>query len=194
MEFSELNTFYLRKFLKQNFKAQAPVEAVSSSLTFGTGDSEIVFTAVDKGVGGDNISVSILDSEEDSDLSFSFDIISKALVIYPEKTSDAVSSTCEDIADALNANLTIQNYVSVSGGTGLIDLQAKTNLSGGVNGSVAIGGFSKYVDGNDVYFCFEDSDFSSTEKWRKASGESTGDLDYDSILNYNEVLDYDEIL
>lgn len=191
MVFNDIKDFYLKKILKNNFQIGTPSDSVASSLTFGTGDSEIVFTAVDSGIQGDNISVSILDSgESDSSFSISFDIITRELIIYPEKISNSVTSTSSDIADSLNSDVTVLAYLSVTGGSGVVDLQAKTSLSGGSNGTEGIGKFTEYIYNDNIYFCLDDADFSSTGKWRKVGSE----ISYDGVFNYDEILDYDSIL
>lgn len=193
MSFNQVKDLNLRKFLINNFKVGTPSDSVAASLTLGMGDQQIVFTALDSGVVGNTISVSILDSGEDnSSLSFSFDIISKHLIIYPQKTSGSIISTCSDIADALNAHATVSSYLSTTGGIGTIEVQDETNLSGGSNGTEGLGKCTEYINGDIIYFCFNDADYSSTGKWRKHG--SSSEIGYDEILDYGEILDYDDIL
>ena len=191
MQFSDINDLELKKFLRSNFRTGTPEDAIAASLTSGTGDSQIVFTCDTKGVFGNSISVAIIESSEDNcDLSFSFDVTTKELIIYPQKTSGSIVSTSSDVADILNANPTVSSYMTVTGGSGVIDTLEETNLASGTNGTEGIGYLTRYIIGDVIYFCLEDADFSSTGKWKKTGTE----LSYDSVLDYSETLDYDEIL
>lgn len=192
MSFNDIKNLPLRTFLKDNFKVGIPIDSVQASLAFGTGDSQISFQAVTGGIQGNFISVKIVNSSEnDCLLSFTFDVINKLLTIYPEKVSGSIVSIGSDIADLLNSDLTVSEYLTTTGGSGVVDWQVETNLSGGINGSEGIAGVTRYVHGNDIYICYQSCDYSSTGNWRKISGSS---ISYDSVLDYDEILDYNEIL
>lgn len=190
MRLEDIKNFELRDFIKNNFRIGTPVDAVKASLTNGSGDSEITFTSFFAGTQGNSISVSILDSgEDDSDLSFTFDIPTKSLIIYPKKESGSITSTCDEVADALNANPTVSAYLDIVGGSGVISTSTEANLSGGINGTEGFAKITRYIQGDVIYFCFDDADILSTGKWKKINH-----LSYESILDYDDILDYDEIL
>lgn len=149
------------------------INAVAARRTIGSGTSVLTITADNKGVTGNDFSITITSSASTTaSLDLDFDPITQTLVVTPARAVDSDTTTGAQLVTAINANTILASYVTASaGGVGIMANTAKTNLRGGVNGQPGIGGFSRMVTANGLttYFCSADATINDSGKWSQVT-------------------------
>ena len=110
------------------------VPYVKASLTSGTGNSQIQFTAYKPGANGNNITVTIVESGNDTPLSVSAAGNDITINLATDGVGSA-TSLVRDVIAAINDSDAVSQLVNADGGsgleTGIVAAAAQANLTGG---------------------------------------------------------------
>lgn len=118
------------------------------ALTIGTENSQIVFTAIKAGLGGNGISITLVNPAENAPLSV--EVEGKDITVNLAYETDAVTSTVNDVIEAIlssdEAGVLVTAGPGTGNGTGVLAAAAKANLTGGTNGTSVYGKISGILD------------------------------------------------
>ena len=154
---------------------ETPVQAVAADLTTDlTGDNnDLDYTAQTAGEAGNDISVAYVDPEEDdAELSILVDETNIGVILATDADGD-ITTTADDIITAIEADTDAAALVEVetatnSDGTGVVTALEATNLTDGVNATVANKGELRF-DSDNIYVASKDIDISTTDGWVEIS-------------------------
>ncbi len=143
----------------------APVNAKEASKDF----SDFVLTAKVKGALGNNISITLVEPEEDGDLTVGLDPVDPNAIVVTLAKSTTVTTTGAELVAALNENADVAKLVTATGtGSSALSATAKTNLEGGVNGTYAPSKGVYFIDSSYIYFAVAPNSVSD-DNWRRVS-------------------------
>jgi hypothetical protein len=155
---------------KLSFSPRTPVNAKASALTTAlAGDNnDLVFTAIEKGVAGDDITITYVDPGAVGGISVA--VVGTAITVTLAYDSGAITSTANDVKAAIDADDEAKLLVTVAkaaanSGEGLVTAMAETALAGGVDGTVA-GIGETAIDGTYLYIAIDDNTVADTN-WRR---------------------------
>ena len=137
---------------RMTFKTVASVvNGAKATLTSGLTTAAVTVTAADYGEYGDDITLALIDPEEDADLSVV--VTGNDIVVTLEYVTDAVVSTAEEVADAINAATDIVVATFGGDGSGTVVAAAEDNLDGGADVSpvVPVGTMRFKTDYSELY-------------------------------------------
>ena len=125
-------------------------DGAKSTKTFGLTTAAVTVTAADYGEYGDDISVTIVDPEEDADLSVA--VTGQDIVVTLEYSDGSTDSTAEEVADAINAATDIVVATFGGDGTGTVLPAAKAELENGADVTKGmIGTLRMKSDASELY-------------------------------------------
>lgn len=157
-----------------NAVAAAPVNAVAAACTtaLAGNNNDLVLTAKTKGVAGNSISITYVNPGVET-ATESVVVTGKDIVVTLRSVS-SVLSTAAQVKAAIEANVAANALVSVANaggndGTGAVIALAKTNLTGGVDGTPAAAGTYVY-HGGYAYFSPTKSTI-STAVWVRSGSQ-----------------------
>lgn len=146
-----------------NLLDAAPVNAVAASKNF----TRFTVTAKNKGVLGNNITVTVVDPGVEGALAV--EVTGNDIVITAARSASAITTVGTDVVTAINANPAASALVVASAGTGTAVIAvAKTKLEGGVNGTCASRAGVYFVDSTYMYIAI-DQNLQSDANWRRVS-------------------------
>jgi len=122
---------------KGHLRIDAIIPGTKSSLTIGTGDSEMVVTAHREGEYGDNYTAEIVVAGTETPLSVT--LVGRALLINSATDgSGDPTSTVNDVIAYVESRPLIANKIDMTSGdgsgTGILEIFVQANLDGGVDG------------------------------------------------------------
>lgn len=132
--------------------AHAGSKAAQCTTTFGTANSNVIFTAREKGVAGNNIKI-VLAAPSTADQTIGVSVTEKTITVnLATDSAKKVSSTANDVIEIIMEDSAARALINVkpalgSDGSGLVSALAETALSGGADGDAAM---AKGVLMNDV--------------------------------------------
>lgn len=158
--------------IADNLAELTPKKGAAATLTtaLGVAHAELVFTAKDRGPGGNSITIEYVDPV-DANAAVAVEIDGTAIkVLLVPGEGGAITTTANDIIAAFADNALVSvAKKAANDGTGVVTALAATALAGGQDATVAKKG-DLYFDANNIYIAIDD--IAATDdgaKWKKVA-------------------------